>query len=55
MKIDYTISNNNKTADIYSRRTHYTIECYNSRIWQTVKIAKTLEEAKKIAQEYTNE
>jgi|LakMenEpi03Aug12_release.lakeMendotaPanAssembly.Ray.scaffolds.fasta_scaffold6847757_1 hypothetical protein len=53
MKIDYTISNNNKTADIYSRRTHYTIECYNNRIWQTVKIAKTLEEAKTIAKQYT--
>ena len=55
MRPELVVSNNNRTADIYDRRSHYTIEQYQNGLWQTVKIARTLDEAKLLAENYVNE
>jgi hypothetical protein len=52
MQPDYTVRNNNRTADIYNRGQHYTIEHYENGTWRQVKIARTLEEAKLMAERY---
>ena len=51
----FTVNENNRHADVYDRRTHYTIECYNNRVWQAVRTATTEEEARTISNEYVKE
>lgn len=48
----FTISENNRTADVYNRGTHFTIELYHNRVWQTVQTTDTEEEARKLSNEY---
>ena len=52
MKPDLIVENNNRVADIFNRQTHYTIEHYENGTWRMVKTARTLEEAKLIAERY---
>jgi hypothetical protein len=52
MKPDFIVENGSRTADIFNRHTHYTIEHYENGTWRMVKTAKTLEEAKLIAERY---
>jgi len=52
---DFVISNDFRTADIYDRHTHFTIELYQNKLWQTVKVARSLDEAKILAEKYVNE
>lgn len=41
----FSITENNRHADVYDRGSHYTIECYKDRIWQSVMTTMTEEEA----------
>jgi hypothetical protein len=50
MRPDLVVQNGNKTVDIYNRLTHYTMEYYVNGTWQMVKTARTLDEAKVIAE-----
>lgn len=52
---DFVVSNDIRAADIYDRHTHFTIEQYQNGLWQSVKIARTLDEAKMLAENYVNE
>ena len=52
MKPELVVENGNKTADIFNRGTHYTIEQYENGTWRMVKIANSIEEAKLIAERY---
>ena len=52
MRPELVIENNNKSVDIYNRQGHYTLEHYDGGIWRMVKTAKTIEEAKLIAERY---
>jgi hypothetical protein len=52
MRPDFIVENGNKTADIYDRKTHFTIEHYENGTWRMVKTARTLEEAKLMAENY---
>lgn len=55
MRPDLRLSCENRVADIYDRRTHFTIEQYQNNLWQAVRTARTLEEAKVVAENYINE
>lgn len=48
----FTITADNRTADIYDRGTHYTIECYENRIWKTVMTTLTEEEARLLSNKF---
>lgn len=50
MQPDLTISNDNKTVDIYNRGRHYSLEYYEDGVWRQVRIATTIEEAKFMAE-----
>ena len=52
MRPELVIQNGNKTADIYNRGNHYTIEHYENGTWRMVKTATTIEEAKLIAERF---
>jgi hypothetical protein len=52
MKPELIVENGNRTADIFNRHTHYTIEHYENGLWRMVKTAKTLEEAKLMAEHF---
>lgn len=52
MKPELIVENGNRTADIFNRRTHYTIEHYEGGVWRMVKTATTLQEATLIAEQY---
>lgn len=52
MKPDLILENNNRTVDIFNRQTHYTLEHYENGTWRMVKTAKTIEEAKLMAERY---
>ena len=50
MRPELVIQNGNKTADIYNRGNHYTIEHYENGTWRMVKTARDIEEAKLMAE-----
>lgn len=52
MRPELVVENGNKQADIYNRLSHFTIEYYNNGTWQMVKTARTLDEAKQLAESY---
>jgi hypothetical protein len=53
MQPELIVENNNKTVDIFNRKTHYTLEHYENGQWRMVRTAKTIEEAKLMAEYYT--
>ena len=52
MKPELIVENGNRTADIYNRGTHYTIEHYENGTWRMVKTAKDIAEAKLMAEHF---
>jgi hypothetical protein len=52
MRPELVIENGNRTADIYNRGTHYTIEHYENGTWRMVKTAKDIAEAKLMAEHF---
>jgi hypothetical protein len=52
MRPELILENNNKSVDIYNRHTHFTLECFENGTWRMVKTAKTIEEAKLMAERY---
>ena len=52
MRPELVVENGNRTADIYNRGTHYTIEHYENGTWRMVKTARDIEEAKLMAEHF---
>ena len=52
MRPELVVQNGNKTVDIFNRGQHYSLEHYEDGIWRSVKIARTIEEAKLIAERF---
>jgi hypothetical protein len=52
MQPDLTIRNESRTVDVYNRGSHYSLEHYENGTWRQVRIAKTLDEAKVMAERY---
>ena len=51
----FSMVENNRQADAYDRGTHFTIELYENRIWQTVRTAATEEEARTLSNNFVME
>ena len=52
MKPELVLQNGSKTADIFNRGMHFTIEHYENGQWRMVKTARTFDEARLIAERY---
>lgn len=52
MKPELQLRNGNKSVDIYNRGMHYSLEHYEDGLWRMVKIARDINEAKVIAEQY---